>query len=548
MSKQQAGNQDESVRLVRIGGKAYRVRTQVVIEEVDSDQAAAGSEVRQGTDGSFERMLSEEEGTSIDKSEQAILSTCWPAMRNALTEHLHAVSKKKARDAVEREGGQLVVDPTAYRVDGEIGRITFSCHHVVREDTVILDTSRNVFPSLIGKEWYWTIGFKELAIARGTHDNSYRLTADMLNRVRHQPDATPLRTLQNGVEAEGLAVAMALKEKAATVVMEGGFDAETLQPAQDRAACTRQFLNPSLVDATLCEISPDPTTLAVMRANPVGYENRKVSVNVSIDDVLAKKQLEHRTIKGKKKQVEQSDSASSETQPVERQKEHKAKKKERPCVYTTVAHVQIHGAERIFASASVLSTCLLVMAFLVSNQLLGQNLMFFVDGQRSLHSILLRLFAWQGTLQLILDWHHVDKKCRETLSLALNNRHVRNSVLEKLLSLLWYGNVDAAIAYLRQLDSKHVKSAGAVEQLVGYFERNRPYLPCYAARKNLGLRNSSNRGEKANDLVVSNRQKHKGMSWSQEGSCALATLGAIVCNDNHGQWFETGTVDFRMAG
>jgi hypothetical protein len=40
-------------------------------------------------------MLAEEEGTSIDKSEQAILSTCWPAMRNALTEHLHAVSKKK---------------------------------------------------------------------------------------------------------------------------------------------------------------------------------------------------------------------------------------------------------------------------------------------------------------------------------------------------------------------------------------------------------------------------------------------------------------------
>jgi hypothetical protein len=41
------------------------------------------------------------------------------------------------------------------------------------------------------------------------------------------------------------------------------------------------------------ELSPTATTEA-MRANPVGYENAKVTVNVSIDDVLAKKQKEHR--------------------------------------------------------------------------------------------------------------------------------------------------------------------------------------------------------------------------------------------------------------
>ena len=129
----------------------------------------------------------------------------------------------------------------------------------------------------------------------------------------------------------------------------------------------------------------------------------------------------------------------------------------------------------------------------------------------------------------------------------MNNRHARNEVLKGLLSLLWYGDIDAAIEYLSQVEATHVKAPSALEKLAGYFERNRLCIPCYAARKKLGLRNSSNLGEKANDLVVSDRQKHNGMSWSQDGSSALSTLRALVCNDNDGEWFESSTVSFRQA-
>ena len=80
--------------VVRVDGRAYRIRTQVVIEEVYGDDAA-GSEVRPHATGSFEVMLSDDDATSIDKSEQAILQTSWPAMRDALSQHLSAVSKKK---------------------------------------------------------------------------------------------------------------------------------------------------------------------------------------------------------------------------------------------------------------------------------------------------------------------------------------------------------------------------------------------------------------------------------------------------------------------
>ena len=216
-------------------------------------------------------------------------------------------------------------------------------------------------------------------------------------------------------------------------------------------------------------------------------------------------------------------------------------------VHTTVAHVEGGAPRQVFASAGLMLTCLFVMAFLVANKKLRSKWMFFVDGQRSLQDFLLQTFSWQGTLQIILDWYHVVKKCKETLSLALNSRHVRNEVLKPLLRLLWYGNLDAAIAHLRQVDPKHIKSSDAVERLIAYLERTRQYIPCYAARRKLGLRNSSNRGEKANDLVVSARQKHNGMSWSQDGSSALATLSALVANDNHRPWFEKRTVDFRLA-
>lgn len=82
---------------VRIGGRAYRVRTQVVIEEVGCEQADASGEVHPGDGGCFEVMLSEDDAASIDKSEQAVLGTAWPAMRNALAAHLREVSQKKRR-------------------------------------------------------------------------------------------------------------------------------------------------------------------------------------------------------------------------------------------------------------------------------------------------------------------------------------------------------------------------------------------------------------------------------------------------------------------
>ena len=87
----------------------------------------------------------------------------------------------------------------------------------------------------------------------------------------------------------------------------------------------------------------------------------------------------------------------------------------------------------------------------------------------------------------------------------------------------------------------------AIDRLIGYFERNREYIPCYALRKKLDLRNSSNKGEKANDLAVSKRQKHNGTSWSRSGSAALASVIVLHKNNEQYNWINNRDISFKLT-
>jgi hypothetical protein len=131
--------------------------------------------------------------------------------------------------------------------------------------------------------------------------------------------------------------------------------------------------------------------------------------------------------------------------------------------------------------------------------------------------------------------------------MGMKGRDLRNSVLERLLPLLWLGLIDRAITLLCEIGIADIKNRTAIEKLKEYLRRNAPDIPCYAIRKELGLRNSSNRGEKANDLVVSDRQKHNGMSWSKKGSVALAFLSALKRNNEYMSWFTKREIEMKFA-
>ena len=173
--------------------------------------------------------------------------------------------------------------------------------------------------------------------------------------------------------------------------------------------------------------------------------------------------------------------------------------------------------------------------------------MFFFDGQKTLASSIIKRFSKFRNVKLILDWYHLEKKCKEYLSMALKGREIRKEVLEALLPLLWDGMVLDAISYLQTISPDLIKNYEYVDKLIQYLQHNINYIPCYSVRKKLGLRNSSNRGEKENDLIVSHRQKNNGMSWSKSGSTSLASLTSLKRNNQASQWFRSGFIDLKFA-
>ncbi len=380
---------------------------------------------------------------------------------------------------------------------------------------------------LQGEEKYRTEGFKEIALIHGTTEGSFRKTSALINRVRHQEaEGTPSRTIRDNTEYEGSKIQDYLEEKTQTILQENGLS----QKGESRKVIIGRFCpTPPIVSEENLqemvkaydiaeELQPEILT------NPVPYEDVKEAVNISLDEVGAKKQKETRE-KG------------TQDSPDE---------KKRKYVQNTVIHVEKEGASYILNGAGVLCVLRQLLAFLLHNHLLKNTLMFFVDGH-SLYSSVIDFFAWHKKVHVILDWYHLKKKCKELLSMALKGRDIRNTVLEKLLPLLWHGLVDQAINYLQSLSESQIKNEKERSHLIGYLEKNRPMIPAYVIRSELGLRNSSNRGEKSNDLIVADRQKHNGMSWSNSGSVALASVTALKKNQEYRKWFQEEELEFKLA-
>jgi hypothetical protein len=77
----------------------YKIKVQVEI--VECPEAKIGNPSKTEA-GSFEMNISEAQAISIDDCEQALLKTNYAAIRDALTQHLSAVSKKKPASKEQR--------------------------------------------------------------------------------------------------------------------------------------------------------------------------------------------------------------------------------------------------------------------------------------------------------------------------------------------------------------------------------------------------------------------------------------------------------------
>ena len=371
-----------------------------------------------------------------------------------------------------------------------------------------------------------------MALVHGVVDNSYRKTTALINRVRHQSEkeGTPFRTLCDSSESEGAHILAHVVARTEQILAYHDVTSKGLPTEEMETASASTVLSSEAVQAAVEACAFSEEGKEAMAENPVPYEAPSSQTYVAIDGVGVKRQEAHRR------------SAPTLDPDPEAKKEPPQKK----YVYTTVAHVEHDGASYVCVGPKVVGVLRMILALLLHNRLGSQGLIFMTDGQKTLQAAIVCAFSWWGSLQLILDWYHLEKRCKEVLSLAMKGRQIRNATLEKLSPLLWHGLTDQAIQLLRALDVDQIKKEEAREELIGYLERCQPYIPCYAVRRKLGLRNSSNIGEKMNDLVVSQRQKHHGMSWSPKGSVGLAALTALIRNQEQDTWFNTGTVKLEL--
>jgi hypothetical protein len=395
---------------------------------------------------------------------------------------------------------------------------------------------------LKGKEWYKTVGFKEISMVYGAIEKSYRKVSKLINRIRYQEGATPLRTLAESVESEGSKIIDFIEYKSSHILESNNFSQEgtpkdntieygCIKGPQTSYLTEREgsgfiagIIREEVERGVKTNLFTEEVCYEIVK-NPVIYENPSNTIDIIVDDVGAKKQKETR----RSENVEENN------------------KSERKYVYNTIAHLKKGDSSYTINERSTVRILPVLIAFLLSNDLLGYRLQFFLDGQRTLHAAILKAFSWHKNIAIILDWYHLVEKCKMQLSMALKGRVIRNEILDELLPLLWYGLVDRAIALLMSIDKNLIKDESKLQVLIDYFERNRKYIPCYVIRAKLGLRNSSNIGEKMNDLIVSERQKHNGMSWSKSGSVALASITTMVRNNEQDNWFKNKNIKFKIA-
>ncbi len=142
------------------------------------------------------------------------------------------------------------------------------------------------------------------------------------------------------------------------------------------------------------------------------------------------------------------------------------------------------------------------------------------DGARSIRITLQELFGTR--LVIILDWYHLRLKVKNLMSMIAINKTLKELYIKDLGALLWRGKAEEALNYLAQITE--VKNQDKLEELVGYIQKHQSEIIDYYTRQLAGKTIGSGRCEKANDIIVANRQKKKGMAWSIPGSKALAII------------------------
>jgi hypothetical protein len=132
--------------------------------------------------------------------------------------------------------------------------------------------------------------------------------------------------------------------------------------------------------------------------------------------------------------------------------------------------------------------------------------------------------------ELVLDWYHLLKKCYTLTSMICRGRKAKAVLMGRLIPHLWRGKVTEATDIL-QAYRPECRNEEKLDELIDYLTAREPYIVNYKERRAQRIYIGSGHAEKACDLIVSRRQKHKGMHWSEETADGLAALKTLVLNN-----------------
>lgn len=437
---------------------------------------------------------------------------------------------------------------------------------------LIIPVPRNISDGLNHTEFIWTRTIQEY-VEQGMIETTGRITVRMLNSLLHRDDAISefkLRTVTDMVERNGMKYLHRMEQEADSVLMEHGWDPTTCQPTENAILVPGMSAFDSASYGLIDDPLVDPErqyqiNRAIDAFNkdknpqfriPDGSEkpfliepNCANTVEICLDAVQSKRQKDERP----KEQGKESTFAQDEQDgPAAYARGNESKK--RPKVDTMVAHISADGLKYVLAAENLFTLCKLVLAFLLSHNLLvGRQLLFFSDGGRDIKYAIENIFNFCPST-VVLDWFHLKKHTSELMSMAFyggkKNKDIRAEISRTVFKLLWVGNVEGAQAYLDSLEKNMgkaiIKDKEWFDELVDYLSRKEYAIACYAVRKKLGLNLSSNSVEKANDLIVASRQKHKGMSWSRSGSWGLAVLTTMYLNHEDKEWHSNRIINYIM--
>ncbi len=211
-----------------------------------------------------------------------------------------------------------------------------------------------------------------------------------------------------------------LERHSQTVLQQHRFDAQG-RPSEAAVAAVAAGTDGRLEAATVEEqltavcqematrgLTPAQINAARSRAAKAVYEDPAQCVNVAVDDVTVKKQKAHRqrrTPPPPAASAPQETAASAVTPTGDRSPTPEASTpRSRPKVANTVARIEQGSNKRFTLSGSSLGQLLrFVLAFLLTNNLLGGRIHLFTDGYKSLQQTILAFFAWHPRVWLLLD-------------------------------------------------------------------------------------------------------------------------------------------------